>query len=248
MRILIFTDSRGDHKASFKTKKIWPERLSDKYDVDLMLCPFKWTTTLDFLAIVASGIVDPSTYDYIILHTGIVEHSPRPQNNAINGVYDNKAKETFTLQKLIRSSMDPRSKITNNKRYIFDHVFGDSIHQHLNTPFEVNFENQQTINMYSLEMMTTYLIPQLHKIAGQTQLIVINSNRILRDWDGNYTRGRPRNINIVDQYSKIFAQELRCLDLMKWTDSQIRKFTVDNMHLSEEGSDWIYDKLMTMIT
>ena len=35
------------------------------------------------------------------------------------------------------------------------------------------------------------------------------------------------------------------IDLLLWSDEDIRKYTVDNMHLSYEGSEWILKKLLT---
>ena len=35
------------------------------------------------------------------------------------------------------------------------------------------------------------------------------------------------------------------IDLLLWSDEDIRKYTVDNMHLSYEGSEWIFNKLVS---
>jgi hypothetical protein len=34
------------------------------------------------------------------------------------------------------------------------------------------------------------------------------------------------------------------IDLLEWNDEEIKKYTVDNMHLSYEGSEWILSKLI----
>ena len=52
MKILVFTDSRGEHAVNFENE-IFPKKLKKKlghlHNIDLMLCPFKWTTLMDFM-------------------------------------------------------------------------------------------------------------------------------------------------------------------------------------------------------
>ena len=55
-KVLIFTDSRGEHKATFKDQHIFTEKVTlmlkdNGFDVDKMCCPFSWTSTLDFIEI-----------------------------------------------------------------------------------------------------------------------------------------------------------------------------------------------------
>jgi len=51
MKILFYTDSRGEHAVNFK-EPIFPKKFknnySKKHDIDLLACPFKWTTLMDF--------------------------------------------------------------------------------------------------------------------------------------------------------------------------------------------------------
>lgn len=246
-KILIFTDSRGEFKKSFSNKLIFTEKIKlyykDKFDVELMLCPFKWTTTLDFLDIIDRNIININDYKYIILYTGIVEYSPRPLNNAIKDLYNNIHHSIFTnkVDYIIRTT-----KIINNKKQIFDKIFTEQLMtEYLNKPFNINFEKNKTINMYSCDMMEKYLIPRLNNIHN---LIFINSNKILNNWDGNYLRGRPRNINIISTYSKITNNKLNnVINLLKWSDEEIKTHTIDNMHLTYIGSEYIFNKLKNII-
>ena len=135
-KILIFTDSRGQHIPSGYSHKIFGERI--KYEcidveVDLVLCPMKWTTTLDFFEYTEKN--DVSSYDYIILYTGIVEWSPRPKKSAINDLYNNK--DTVNLNAWSNNSRDYSKKIINNKKKIFDKYFGlfISLISIISTPF-----------------------------------------------------------------------------------------------------------------
>ncbi len=90
-RVLIFTDSRGQHKPVGSNHKIFAERIAEepRLEVESRLCPMKWTTTLDFL----SGFDEKklASYDHVILYTGIVDWSPRRISNAVNDIYDNRS-------------------------------------------------------------------------------------------------------------------------------------------------------------
>ena len=88
-KILIYTDSRGKHVPKGNSHIIYGQQIKNdnRFDVTLCLCKMKWTTTLDFLEYYQQ---DKNDYDLIILHTGIVEHSPRHKNTAKNSIYENK--------------------------------------------------------------------------------------------------------------------------------------------------------------
>lgn len=90
-RVLIFTDSRGQHKPAGTTHDVFAERLAKdpRLDVDMFLCPMKWTTTLDFLEQFPPERL--AQYDHVILYTGIVEWSPRPAMSARADLYDNQS-------------------------------------------------------------------------------------------------------------------------------------------------------------
>src|SRR3954462_1844667 len=80
-RILVFTDSRGEHKKSFSDQEIFTEKFARLmrrrgYEVELMLCPFKWTTTLDLIELFERGILNVKRYEKVVLYTGVVEWSP----------------------------------------------------------------------------------------------------------------------------------------------------------------------------
>ncbi|GAG76619.1 unnamed protein product, partial [marine sediment metagenome] len=186
-KVLIFTDSRGQHKNTFKTKFIFPEKIKyvlncHEIETDLMCCPFKWTTTLDFIECINRGFIDVQAYDVIILYTGIVEHSPRPKSNAINSVYNNPKNDMYDYHKL----KGIYSKIINNKKETIDNLFNaDAVLNHLSGNLDCLYENEQTINLLSFEMLENVIIPYLKTIDN---LIYINSNRIVPGWKGNYYR------------------------------------------------------------
>jgi len=218
-RILLYTDSRGNYIKGHCDYKHYGKRLAEHFDVDMYLCPEKWTTTLDFLELCKK--IRLEDYDAIVLHTGIVDASPRHQKIAVKKIYP-------------------------PKKTIFDEVFGEQrIGQHLNTDLGCEYEGDKTINLYSLDMARECLLPILKKIPN---LIWIGGNRIVPGWRGNYWKERPANISYIEMYFNLFASELEhVVDLMGWTHEEIKRYTFDNMHLNKEGSDYIYERLLQKI-
>lgn len=247
-RILIFTDSRGQHKPAGRSHDIFAERLAadPQFDVDIFLCPMKWTTTLDFLE--QFPLDRLAQYDHVILYTGIVEWSPRPAPSARIDLYDNQT--TTNEENLSLNTCDYSKKIVNNKKTIFDRVFGaDAMEAYLSRPCETVYEGQSTINMYGLDMAQDKLIPILAKV---TNLIFITANRFVPGWEGDFKRGRPANIAITERYSDLFASEfakagIPLVDLREWSLDDVKLYTCDNLHLTERGSNYIYEKLMKLM-
>lgn len=221
LKILLYTDSRGDNIPGHTDYEHYGDLLAKKYNVEKYLCPEKWTTTLDFLDLIKKR--DTKNYDLVILHTGIVDHSPRHQQVAINNIY-------------------------KDKREIFDEVFGKKIIQdYLNSDFGPEYEGDKTVNLYSLEMAKEFLLPKLNEIPN---LLWISSNRIIPGWNGNYWKPRPENISIIEEYSNLFLTELdsnNVIDLMTWSNKDIKKFTFDNMHPTKAGSDYIYEEILRKV-
>ncbi len=247
-KILIFSDSRGQHVPNGSDHKIFTELLGEHKDIDadIFLCPMKWTTTLDFFYIF--DFEDLKIYDFVIIYSGIVEWSPRSAQSAINDLYDNKIEENLSSVKTNTNIY--KSKVVNNKKEIFDRIFGlKEMRKYLKNNFDVEYEGDKTNNMYSLEMAKEKLIPLLVRIPN---LIFINSNRFVPNWEGDYKRGRPKNINITEKYSSLFANELKkagkiVVDILKWDYNEVKKYTCDNLHLSEKGSNYLYQELVRII-
>ncbi|MDP2355751.1 MAG: DUF115 domain-containing protein [Beijerinckiaceae bacterium] len=247
-KILIFADSRGQHKPAGCTHDIFAERLAKdaRLQVDVFLCPMKWTTTLDFLEQFPPDRL--AQYDHVILFTGIVDWSPRPAPSARADLYDNQS--PANSENLGLNTRDYSKKIINNKKSIFDRVFGaQAMATHFAQPFDTVYEGQQTINMYGLAMAREHLIPLLCAIPN---LIFVTANRFVPEWEGDFKRGRPANIRITEQYSDLFATALKAanvalVDLRDWTPDTVKTHTCDNLHLTKRGSDYIYERLMDLM-
>lgn len=247
-RVLVFTDSRGQHKPAGCDHDIFAERIAKdpQLDVDVFLCPMKWTTTLDFLEQFPHERL--AQYDHVILYTGIVEWAPRPAPSARADLYDNRI--PANIENLGLNTRDYSKKIVNHKKTIFDRVFGaDAMAAHLARPFDTVYEGQPTINMYGLDMARDRLLPMLVAIPN---LIFITANRIVPGWEGDFKRGRPANIRITEQYSDLFASSLKAagralVDLRDWSLDEVQRYTCDNIHLTQAGSDYIYERLMDLM-
>jgi hypothetical protein len=247
-KILVFTDSRGQHKPAGSSHLIFGERL--KYDVkdvevDLVLCPMKWTTTLDFYEYSCKN--DLSQYDWIVLNTGIVEWSPRPASSAYDDLYDNQHEQNLNVNDL--NTRDYSKKIVNNKKSTFDLFFNEKdIERYLKKPMLTEFSGEQTINMYSVDMGRKKVIPWLKKFDN---LIFINANRVLPDWNGDHKKGRPANMNITHEYADLFANKLvgeRVVNIADWDREKIQKYTCDNIHFTELGSNYVFEKLCEIMS
>lgn len=245
-RILIFTDSRGQHKPHGSTHSIFGEKIASKYSgsVDLYLCPYKWTTIVDLF--ITFSLEELRSYDCIILYTGIVDWSPRPYKSAVSDIYNNQ-KHTADLP-LANIDLKYQEKIVNRKKDKFDEIFSEEkMLRHFSGVFDCLYEGQSTINMYSVKMFEAHIIPILNSLDN---LIFINSNNIVSGWEGDFKRGRPANINLVHDYSKSISHYIKknnLLDISKWSDDEIKIYTCDNMHLTQSGSDFIYNELVKMI-
>ena len=216
-RVLIYTDSRGYEITRIRNKKnpfsSYAGDLIRKYSVTYKIAPKRHTTILDFLE---SYGARAGSFDAVILHCGIVDFSPRPRSD-LEAVY--------------------RSKWPTLSRYIP----ADALERNLAHTDLGNYEGEPTAPIYPLEAARQYVVPLLKRIPN---LVWIGPNRVLPDWRGNYHRDRPGSMHIVEDYTALFAEELRnVIDLRSWTDAEVQRFTVDNIHLSQEGFEFLLSEL-----
>lgn len=222
MKILIYTDSRGEHKSSFSQQLIFTEKIHKSFECKTFLCPHKWTTTLDFIQLIEESKLKPESFDKIILYTGVVEYSPRPLSN-------------FRLA-------------YNTKKHFFEKFLGKVAN--LENTYECEYSGEKTKSLVDLDSHKNIIVPYLQQLKDK--LIFINTNKIVPNWEGNYLRvnpiGRPKNINIVSDYSKETLNKFsNLINLLEWNDEEVRKYTVDNMHLTLEGSEFIYKKILEFL-
>ena len=246
-KILLFTDSRGVHKPVGSRHSTYPELLirEEGLDVTSLLCPFQWTTIPDFLEVIER--YGATSFDYIILHVGIVDHSPRPLSWMINKLYSPESvTDSATVEELFEKLKFAGKKIINRKKDFLDKLFTEEAMQdHFSRPFDTIYKEEKTINLYSVEMMLKVLVPRLKQFDN---LVFISSNNFVPGWEGDFPGKRPANIRIIEDYSRILCQELpNVINLHQWWPDQVREFTTDNLHLSADGNNWVFDRVMEAV-
>lgn len=209
-RILVYSDSRGLDLGSRLGKTgygTYVWQLRRNYHVTYALCPEKYTTLLDFVGFMEQH--DASSYDAVVCHCGIVDFSPRP----------------------LSSLADLRS--TKSTSQNFDELFR-ACEGYYRRPFAQTYYGERTTNLYSEEFLAGHIVPRLLEIPG---LIWLNSNRVLPDWDGNYHRGRPSNLDeVVTRFDAVLMAALPVyVDLRDWSADDIMNYTIDNIHFTRPG-------------
>lgn len=215
MKLLLYTDSRGNNIRGCDDYAHYPAELSRMHQVEAHLCPHRYTTTLDFLQLWQRR--RDEGFDAVILHTGIVDAAPRPRASALADIY------------------------LPNQR-IFDDVFGpDEVAAHIDQGLGADYEGEPTANLYSLDMARRCLLPRLRAVPN---LIWIGGNRFPVGWRGNYWRDRPTNVNLLVDYFALFADHLpRVVGLADWSDDDVKRYTYDAVHPNQSGSAIILDRL-----
>lgn len=209
-RVLIYTDSRGLNL----TRRINAHHFGGHVDllrkhlnVSYVVCPFSHTTLLDFLNHVATLRTDD--FDAVIMQCGVVDFSPRPLSN---------------IAKIRAGKVDEPG---------FNELFSANASYH-ERPWNVLFEGEQTISLYSQSYLQACILPRLQAIPG---LVWVSSNNFVPGWEGNFERGRPTNINdVVGRFDDTMKTALpRVVDLHQWSSAEVQEFTVDNVHFSRAG-------------
>jgi hypothetical protein len=222
-RLLVYTDSRGENLVSRLGKTgygTYVNRLRAKYQLTYALCPESHTTILDFLNFIDQQRAED--YDAIVMHCGIVDFSPRP----LSGIAKLKQSKTGVPRF--------REMFSKNAGY-----YGQ--------PFDCKYYGEPTINIYSTDFLENEVLPELMALP---RFIWINANHFVPGWDGNYTRGRPSNIDqVVSKFDAVMQQHLsRIIDVKAaWTPAQVQMLTIDNVHFTKAGFDHLFDLIVDAV-
>ncbi len=103
-------------------------------------------------------------------------------------------------------------------------------------PLGGSYCNELTYNLYTIDYLKNHII---HRLLEYKNLIYIGINPVILDWRGNYFRDRPDNINIILKYNEVLVSMLSSIDISKWDEKQIKDLTVDNIHLSANGMNYL---------
>lgn len=216
--LLIFTDSRGFDVTTYLGRKnplykSYVAMLMKDYHVTVKVCPNFSTTTIDFLDYYNDL---NANFDAVILHTGLVEFSVRPIS-MIKSMWDEKK---YKENKILKKGVD-----FDLSRF----------------PVIEKYRGMDSSRYLTIEDMDFIYNNNLSKIKN---LIWIGINPVLKEWDGTYWNSRPEKINdnlILDEF--IGNKSTSNISLSKWNPSEIKKYTVDNIHLSAEGFKAIYSEI-----
>lgn len=209
-RVFIYTDSRGMNVMSKNRKNPFNSYVGElvkRYNSTYFICREKHTTIIDFLTTAQKFNLDD--FDFVILHCGVVDFSPRPLSNL-----------NFVLQSKNENDFFKIAKAKYSDYYI--------------NPTDVLYKEEKTQSLYSPEFLEEIILPELKKINN---LIWISSNHFVLGWEGNYTAGRPQNIDeYVSRFDTIMKKNLtNVVNLWTWSDENIKKYTIDNIHFTKEG-------------
>jgi len=224
-KILIYTDSRGflvDCFACYKTpRKSYIEMLHKNFRIDYQICTQKHTTIIDFLDYVSNKNLEK--YAYIVLHLGIVDFSPRPMNQL---------KLVFHKKNKLAQRLFPGDKM-NYQQY------------------NDLYESEKTFSLYEEQFLEKIILPELNQISKKVPIVWLGVNSVDLNWNGNYVKKRPKNINNILKYQgKIIkyldthATNITYIDIDNILEFNLKKHTLDNMHLSIDGFKLFYSQLI----
>lgn len=227
-RVFIFTDSRGYEVTNPWNKKnpfsSYIGNLIKKYNVEYHICEESSTTIIDFLYQYQNQMKKGKQYDIVIAQIGLVDFSPRPKN---------------MLKKIIKKKKNKINYLGLDINYFYSHLNEDF--------FKEIYYNEKLSNLYSIDYFESNIIPLLLAINN---FIYIGCNPILHNWRGNYWKDRPKDINIILDYSKLLENYLppqNVISLLNWNEEEIMKRTVDNIHLNKYGYIYLDDILKRKI-
>lgn len=103
------------------------------------------------------------------------------------------------------------------------------------------YEGEKTRCLYNKDYLIRNIASELKSIPN---LLWISSNPIIGNWTGNYKRPRPSNMNIIQEFDRYLLSELPfTISLLDWTDEEIKKYTVDNIHFNVLGFGVLLDNI-----
>ena len=220
-KILIYSDSRGFEISKGINRKApfesYINSLIKKYNSEVFICPEKHTTFYDFLYLLSKK--NPKNYFKIICHIGVVDFSPRGSK---------------TVPQILKLK---QKKILS--------IFGIDFYNKLllEESYKTTYYGDKTKSLLGKNHLK-YLADKLNLIPN---LIWISCNPVLLNWDGNYFRKRPKNINLVNEYSKdlisLLKNNIDVINLTNFSKTKIKEITCDNIHLSPKGMNYILKKI-----
>lgn len=219
-KVLVYTDSRGFNvEQLFYNRNPFSSYVGDlifNYNVTFRLMPFKHTTIIDFLSDYEKKW-SKANFDFVVLHCGIVDFSPRKQKN-IPAIQKNKV-----------------LKIDFKYKEMFG-VFPS---------YETLYNNDLTASLYSISFLESYLLPKLMLIKGlifiEPNKIDLNWNGTYPN-----SRPQNMNL-VLEYVDIISSQLDNVVKLSSWDYEEVRRYTTDNIHYNIDGFNYISKRIQGII-
>lgn len=157
---------------------------------------------------------DIKKYSKILLHIGIVDYSPRPLSQ-MNLVY--KKKKKIATELFYKLEMLPNY-------------------------YDSTYNGEKTFSLYTLEFLEV-ILNELVQISKSTPILWLGVSKVDVNWNGNYSKQRPININVILEYQNNIKKYLEknninsidYIDIDEVNNFELYKHTIDNMHLTANG-------------
>lgn len=211
-RVLIYTDSRGTEiDSKFKVKNPFFSYVDVLTKKAFVDYQICKKKHTSILDFLCYVESNSRKYDLIYLHCGIVDFAPRP-----------------------RSSYD---EMLGNK---IDFISKQGWESYFLNRSDVScfYQGEPTFQFMSREFVEDILIEKLESIGN---IVYISINPVINDWRGNYWRERPTSINKQLLQDSILRDALPTIDFSEWSKDEIMKYTIDNIHYTKAGVDYLRD-------
>ena len=153
------------------------------------------------------------------MHCAIVDFAPRPESS-FDSMYE--------------------SKVDKAKKYFIEEFISKE-----NRAFGEKYQGEGTLSFLNYDSLFIKVLPLLKKIPN---LVYVGINPVLDDWDGDYWRKRPANINDQLILDNLLINEIdEVIDMSNLDREQIMMYTSDNVHYTKAGFDYIGNKLLPLL-
>jgi len=220
-KILIFTDSRG-----FEVTKFWNRKNPFSSYIGRLIIDYDCVVRVcpeKFTSLLDFldfyQSLSHMSFDCVVLHCGIVDFAPRPESSFDQMLF---SKQHYSVKYPIFNLINKTNRVS-----------------------KVKYQNEFTYSFLNEAALKNVILPELIEIPN---LIYVGINPVLSDWDGNYWRKRPENINEQLVLDAMLQKELtNSISLSNLTDSEIKIYTSDNVHYTKQGFEYIYKQLKPLL-
>jgi hypothetical protein len=219
INILVYTDSRG-----YNVTKVWYRHnaITNKYVMKM-----KRTNSVK---LVMAPFSHTSILDFVEFHIDNSELFKTIDTVILHlGIVDFAPRPRSSLEAMKLSKSTKEKKLGFSPRH---------------AAYSIEYEREQLFSYMSLEDLSEVLC----RFDFLKNCIWILPNPVISTWRGAYWKDRPKNINQILKYNRVFDEhDVRTVDLSGWTTQEIKTYTTDNVHYSAAGFKAIYFELEKLL-